>query len=557
MADERDIRRRIHDAFSQRGFKRDWGNGTYAGLLDPTNLKISATVEVTDLDFVRAPIIRLADRADIKRTIPHLLSSNLSLCYLEQGSVVLDRYNPAGTVLQCLEQADKVLRDGMRGRLDADFADEFRVYWGLVPVLVDLPESFAGDATINVSKPDRRGEVQIVLTRGASWLTTSGTTKGTYRPKEGLPCRVVKTDKRLTINPDSHWPPDTLADLNVWLEWIDPDLIGAIETAFRHSDGSAQYLAIAAANGVFIARIELPKSFRTPEFHKTRRSALPRLLRRLSDKILVDRTSGYRADSQYIFGRNMSGIKNFSGERILLIGCGTVGGFLAHQLAQAGAGAQGGTLTLVDHDTLKAENLGRHLLGAPYLGKNKAEGCAAFLLDHLPMISVKAAASDIFEVDLAFDRFDLVIDATGEEALSIAINDRIVKSRPNAPAALFVWLIGNGAAAQCLLVNGPDGACFKCLKPVLDGEPRFRTLKKGVETEVERNLACGDARYVPFPVSRSAAAASLACEAALDWVNGVSEPTFRSATLDRHKAFMVKDALPTKAANCPACGLET
>ncbi|AZO34028.1 MAG: hypothetical protein EOS76_06845 [Mesorhizobium sp.] len=557
MADERDIRRRIHDAFSQREFKRDWGSGTYVGLLDPTDLKISATVEVTDLNFVRAPTIRLADQADIKRTIPHLLSSDLSLCYFEQGAVILDRYNPTGTVLQCLEQADKVLRDGMRGRLDADFADEFQVYWGLVPVMIDLPVGFTGDAKINVSEPDGRGEAQIVLTRGASWLTKAPDPgKGRYKPSEGLPCRVVRTKKRLTINPDGHWPPDTLADLNVWLRWVDPGLVGAIEIALRQSHGSVQYLAIAAANGVFIARIELPKGFRTPEFLKTRRAALPYLLERFASKIGVDRTSGYRADPQYVFGRNMSRIKNLSGKRILLIGCGTIGGFLAHQLAQAGAGAQGGKLTLVDRDTLKTENLGRHLLGAPYLGKNKAEGCAAFLYDQLPMLSVSAAAGDVFDRDLAFNRFDLLVDATGEEALSIAINDKIVRSRPHAPAALFVWLIGNGAAAQCLLVCGPDGACFKCLKPALNGEPRFRTLKKGVETEVERNLACGDARYVPFPVSRSVAAASLACEAAIDWVNGVREPTFRSATLDRHKAFMVKDALPAKAANCPACGQE-
>lgn len=555
MADEKDIRRRIHDAFAQRGFKREWGSGTYVGLLDPTDLKISATIEVSDLDFVRAPTIRLADRADVKRAIPHLLNSDLTLCYFEQGAVVLDRYNPGGTVVQCLEQADKVLRDGMRGRLDADFADEFRVYWGLVPVLVDLPEAFLGDATVTVRESDERGEPQIVLSKGASWLTEDPAPgQGKRKQALGLPCRVVRTNKRLTINPEGNWPPETLAELNVWLEWIDQGLVGSIEAALRHSDGSAQYLAIGAPNGMFLARIELPHAFRKPEFVTTRRAALPRLLGQVAHRIGVDRSSGYRADPRYIFGRNMSGSKNLMGKRILLIGCGTIGGFLAHQLAQAGAGAQGGTLTLVDRDTLNPENLGRHLLGAPYLGKNKADGCAAFLLDQLPMLSVNAVSGGIFDNLLEFDRFDLVIDATGEEALSIAINDKIIAARPKSPAALFVWLIGNGAAAQCLLVSGPDGACFKCLKPVLASEPRFRTLKKGVETEFERNLACGDARYVPFPVSRSAAAAALACEAALDWANGAREPAFRSVTLDRHKAFMVKDAAPAKAAACPACG---
>lgn len=514
-------------------------------------------VEVFDLDFVRAPTIRLADRADIKRVIPHLLSGDLSLCYFEQGAVIFDRYDPGGTVLQCLEQADKVLRDGMRRRLDADFADEFQAYWGSIPVLVDLPEEFAGDATVTIREPDERGEANIVLTNGTSWLVKGPVPNKRKRVlTSGLPCRVVKTAKHLSINPDGHWPPDTLAELNVWLGWIDPDLVGTVENALQNSGGSVQYLGIAAANGMFLARIELPKAFRTPEFTKNRRWALPRLLARIAPKVTVDRSYGYRADTRYVFGRNMSGIKNLKGKRILLVGCGTIGGFLAHQLAQAGAGTEAGILMLADLDNLNTENLGRHLLGAPYLGKNKAQGCAAFLVDQLPMLSVKAVVGDILKCDLAFDRFDLVVDATGEEALSIAINDRIVAARPHATTALFVWLIGNGAAAQCLLVDDPDGACFKCLKPVLNGEPRFRTLKKGVETEVERNLACGDARYVPFPVSRSVAAAALACEAAIDWANKISEPSFRSVILDRHKAFRVKDAVPAKAKTCPACGAE-
>lgn len=52
-------------------------------------------------------------------------------------------------------------------------------------------------------------------------------------------------------------------------------------------------------------------------------------------------------------------MKNLAGKRILLSGCGAVGGFLAQQLAQIGAGAPGGKLMLVDDDTLQGANLGR------------------------------------------------------------------------------------------------------------------------------------------------------------------------------------------------------
>jgi tRNA A37 threonylcarbamoyladenosine dehydratase len=52
----------------------------------------------------------------------------------------------------------------------------------------------------------------------------------------------------------------------------------------------------------------------------------------------------------------------------LLIGCGSLGGYVAHLLSRAGVGR----LTLTDNDCLGWENLGRHILGASSIGRWKA-----------------------------------------------------------------------------------------------------------------------------------------------------------------------------------------
>ncbi|MCP1560159.1 hypothetical protein E4V01_01525 [Methylorubrum sp. Q1] len=284
---------------------------------------------------------------------------------------------------------------------------------------------------------------------------------------------------------------------------------------------------------------------------------LPEVMERNPSSTQLERFVGVRSDAGYLFSRNLGSMINLTDKRILLIGCGTIGGFLAQQLAQCGAGAGQGYLSLVDSDVLSTGNLGRHLLGVPYLGRNKAEACAEFLLEQLPPLAIESYAGNVLTQKLSWDRYDLVIDATGEEALSLALNEHAVQSRPSSPPHLFVWLLGNGAIAQCLMTGEPERACLKCLKPELAGPPRYRALRPGSSLETISNLGCGDAEYIPFPVSRSVAAAALACELTIDWVNGNAGNRFRSLTLDSRRAFQVQNGSPTYLNACPACGVRS
>jgi tRNA A37 threonylcarbamoyladenosine dehydratase len=140
-------------------------------------------------------------------------------------------------------------------------------------------------------------------------------------------------------------------------------------------------------------------------------------------------------------------------------GCGTIGSFLALQLAQSGAGARSGRLVLFDDDNLMPSNLGRHLLGLPDLNRNKAEGCADHIRMHLPFLDIESRSVDVMTNFAALAEFDLVIDATGEEALSVALDHFAVSHRPDFPPTLHTWIVGNGGAAQALLCDGPDHAC--------------------------------------------------------------------------------------------------
>lgn len=548
--------RAIHDAFLQRRFRWDASQTglTYTGLLDESGLKVRVAVSLENLEFINPPRIRLLDHgARFDGEIPHVLRSDGTLCYLAPGTIVLDRYRPAQTIIQCLDRADRVIRDALRGRLDHDIAGELSQYWADGVVLVDLPSDFEGGAQIDLISFDRQRAIERVLASTGTSSFLRGREKrvgiGLASP---LPCPVVRVPT-LYFDPKQPWPPLTLRALNDWLSVVAPGAVGKLEEAFSRSSDSQQWICLSAPNGRFFILAKLPPAYRTPEILKNRRSRIENLLRHIAGAVEISAHAGIPIDEGYVFTRNMGGMRSLSGKRILLIGCGTIGGFLAQQLAQSGAGSGGGHLTIVDDDVLTGANLGRHLLGVPYLTRNKADACAAFLKEQLPHLDIRSNQFSITsDLDQIF-RHDLVIDATGEKALSIALNEFAVSHRPKSPSMLFSWIEGNGAATVSFLGGDPELACFKCLQADLAGPKRFNLLKKDVQTEFGQILSCSDPHFIPYPVSRANAAASLACDMVLDWCNGTMSHRWRSMTLDHRLANRGADCNPKRLDHCPAC----
>ncbi len=98
-------------------------------------------------------------------------------------------------------------------------------------------------------------------------------------------------------------------------------------------------------------------------------------------------------------------------------------------LVHAGAGSGEGSLLLLDNQVLQPGNVGRHFLGASHIGEFKAPALKDELIRFFPgsnLLATKAEAVAHLENVMGYD---LLIDATGEEALSIAINERVVREK--------------------------------------------------------------------------------------------------------------------------------
>ena len=103
-----------------------------------------------------------------------------------------------------------------------------------------------------------------------------------------------------------------------------------------------------------------------------------------------------------------------------------------------------------------------------------------------------------------------------------------------------------------LLVQNNDNACYKCLKPKHDGVWRYepRQNPKNINLVTEN---CGEASYVPYGVSGSVIAASLACSMALDWANKKYSPRLRTMRIDVEATKPVNNVNAPLSAYCPCC----
>jgi len=97
-------------------------------------------------------------------------------------------------------------------------------------------------------------------------------------------------------------------------------------------------------------------------------------------------------------------------KRVLIVGCGGLGGHLVDLLARVGVG----TLRVVDGDVFEASNLNRQLLSdVSLLGKSKANAAADHITRVNPDISVEAIAAFLNEDNAAnlVSQCDAVLDA--------------------------------------------------------------------------------------------------------------------------------------------------
>lgn len=531
--------------FVAAGFRG--GARFFRGQLPSPRGKLRVMLSISDWDFLEYPSIWVVDGLDkFPQLRPHLDELG-GLCYFSRRSVVLDRYDPAMAVAQCLEQAEAVLAKILSDcqYVVQDIQNEFLVHWerqGPPPLTIHMgslrPD--APSARLHFDQQERGAvltddpQAAQLLANAIGWSTL---TEAINR------CWLFRTE---TLPPIPSQFPQTVRELFEWLRDWDRRLYNAIQRRLG-IDETYEFVLLALAVHTPLGWIGF--MFKSQPPGRMSATQLKAYLHGRGGTTRITRLAMTDISPEFVHSRNLT-FPDLTNKRVTLLGCGAIGSHLAAALVRLGAG-QGpqGLLRLIDEESLLAENLGRHYLGYNRLRQDKAKALREELLRQFPLARIEAVPQSAQRVAALVQR-DLLIEATGDEAVSEYLNSQWLERGRPVPV-LYVWIKGNGECVQSLWTDKAEFACFRCLRlndARAHRQERYPVLKRAPERKV---LGCH--AFTPYAVAAPLQAAALAIDGICDWLQGRTAPRFRTRARENVDLYPVESSDPAVLPDCPAC----
>ncbi len=506
----------------------------FRGSVIANGIVVLLRLEYRDLEFCEPPYVFVENPAIIPRPVlPHLDDKD-ELCVVDRGEMVADRYSAAAQARGILVRAKEVIERGLTKHATGEIAEEFPQHWGGQGVGVEF--SFYDGPT----------EIAPGIGRFARVRRCQG--------NDSAMGFAITTSARLSFT-ETQKRPSTLSEVLGWAAFWDQALPDKITSALSDLSAADPTIFLVAPNGTVGFSVNVSARGSALVDALKRPSGWRKALR--SPAILglpITRLRGYRADIDYAFERSGDGVPVLSGKTVVLVGCGSIGGFLARAAAQLGAGRGGGKLILIDGENLANANIARHLLGTEAVDQPKAQACRDLILRDLPGAAIVSRPAKIQSQRSLIKGADLIVDATGEHGVSEMLNAWMVETLDDGepfPDLLHVWIEGPGAAVQTFFSSDPGFACLRCLKPDLGEPSRFSALRH--EETMQLSGTCGEDRFTPYGPAAPMMAAANAAQHIYDWATANPRPLLRTGRLDWEKTKDVKPTNPTPSRRCPAC----
>jgi molybdopterin-synthase adenylyltransferase len=343
--------------------RTDLNNGTLGleGEITIAGRAVTVALVVDSLLQNRLPHVYLRP-SDALGFIPHVDPGG-QICFLDQEGIVLDQRRQLDIVRACVEQVRRTLEDGVSGTNHADFVDEFEVYWqrlgGIIALSSLEPADEVAEVAVGVG-PDPQAPLRLAGdARGIAHITDEQRRSGPWTAHRAI--YLPLEPGTLLMPPQAGQPFWTLDDVRALLKFCSAAnyarLSDLVARPARDPEAVLFHLP-RPSGGAALFGIRFTGTGQRHPLAEGGGAA------RLTPITII------RRDRSFLVQRG-GGRVELDEKRVLLLGCGSVGGHLAFELARAG----GGNLALVDHDILTPENTYRHVLGKRYWWRTKPARC--------------------------------------------------------------------------------------------------------------------------------------------------------------------------------------
>ena len=177
----------------------------------------------------------------------------------------------------------------------------------------------------------------------------------------------------------------------------------------------------------------------------------------------------HRVDINYLSSRISFSSNELSNKSILLIGCGSIGGYVFHNLIKSGCK----NITLVDDDIMKPENVFRHFLGVESSYIYKAKSLANYAKNTLPEIEVKIILKKIenaiVDGDIDFNTFDYIVSAIGNHTINCWLNKYMLEKKI-LKTVFYIWNEPLDIGCHIVRINIKDKNDYRDIFSIVDNE---------------------------------------------------------------------------------------
>ena len=430
--------------------------------------------------------------------LPHV-EKNGKLCLFELEGVLIDTNLP-GILIQSVMRAKTILEEGLSGKNIDEFVKEFDAYWS------KLPE--CRGAYFIVPKEEYSQQIKCAI-------------KNTVQHKNDKQAKCIKKEKDsiIYIGKDTdclkRWNLEKATIVNAAYFVVEstdlilpPDIREALELDFLNTllKMVPQKEIFDILNGLGIKKV-IVFSVKQPlgcsnliAFLLTGGSLV-----KVNDTYTIQNITHIqpiaigRVDKKYLMNRIINQESILARKKILVVGCGSIGGYLVSELAKLGYE----DITIVDNDILTDENIFRHILGMEYVLKYKCVAMEQYVRKNIPEVSIKSLPEKfedaVLEENLNLEDYDIVISATGNHNLNRWINSYIYTNEIDIPI-IYAWNEVYGIGNHVAYFKFGQEGCFECLfgrdEETEELYDRTAYCKPGQKI-VETAGGCGKA-YVPY-----------------------------------------------------------
>ncbi|MBL4561182.1 MAG: ThiF family adenylyltransferase [Labilibaculum sp.] len=380
--------------------------------------------------------------------IPHIDPDGY-VCYAHDEGLVLDFKNPKGIIEDSIKLATSTLMDGITGKNTDDFFNEFDNYLrankhtlnkllSFVEISEDVKKICAYEFNNHVLLCENKRKLKRYNLQGLLNYNNE-------KLKESNPFLFAHID--LPIEPHDFEK-----------KWYRNEFIDIIESSLptaKKVELNKLMLTLRTTN--ILLHFQAPNSSDCLVGFNIKKIGLEKSL----EAVAIDVYYISRIDSNYVNLRG-GGFKNINNKKVLLIGCGSVGGFVAHKLVKSGVV----NITLVDDDKFSLDNINRHVLGIKSIGKIKVEALKSFIENSAIITNVSAVKSKVEKAIenriIKVNEYDLIISATGNPTVNLWLNDTLIDNS-NTPL-IITWVEPYGIGGHSILINNQNkNGCYRCL----------------------------------------------------------------------------------------------